>query len=84
MRNSGLTLVELCIVIGMFMLFLLTFYATMDVGLKSWKIGEVRSDIQTTAETVMKRITGEIENTNSVAINAFTPSDPNDPMPVSV
>ncbi|MEQ8171596.1 MAG: hypothetical protein ABRQ38_22090 [Candidatus Eremiobacterota bacterium] len=79
MRNSGVTLIELCIVIGIFMLFLLAFYATMDVGLKSWKIGEVRSDIKTTAETVMKRITTELGNANSVAINVFTPADPNDP-----
>jgi hypothetical protein len=81
MRNkkSGLTLVELIIVIGIFMLFLLSFYAIMDVGLKSWKIGEVRSDLQTTAETVMKRMVSELGNANSVAINVFTPPDPNDP-----
>jgi hypothetical protein len=78
-KNSGVTLIELCIVIGIFMLFLLAFYATMDVGLKSWKIGEVRSDIETTAETVMKRMIGELLNTNSVAIDLFTPPDPNDP-----
>lgn len=77
-KNSGLTLIELCIVIGIFMLFLLTFYATMDVGLKSWKIGEVRSDLQTTAETVMKRMASELGNADSVAINVFTPPDPND------
>jgi hypothetical protein len=78
-KEKAVTLIELMMVISMFMLFLLAFYATMEVGLKSWKIGEVRSDIQTSGETVMKRITGELQNADSIALNVYTPSDPNEP-----
>jgi prepilin-type N-terminal cleavage/methylation domain-containing protein len=78
-KKQGLTLIELMVVVSIFMLFLLAFYAVMEVGLKSWKIGEVRSDIQSTGETVIKRLISELQNGNSIALNAFTPSDPNDP-----
>lgn len=77
-KEKAVTLVELMIVIGIFFLFLLAFYATMDVGLKQWKLGEVKSDVQGTAEWVMKRMVNELENSNSVAIDAFyDPMDSN-------
>jgi len=75
---KGYTMVELIVVIGIFSLFLIAFYATMNIGLKQWKIGEVRSDLLTTGELVMKRIAGELELANHTTIDAlYTPGDPN-------
>ena len=79
LKKTGITLLELMIVVGIFFLFLLAFYATMDVGLKQWKIGEVRSDLQTTGEWVMRRMVSELQNANAVAIYAdYSTTDPND------
>ncbi|HPZ07843.1 MAG TPA: hypothetical protein PL110_07010 [Candidatus Eremiobacteraeota bacterium] len=75
--RAGLTLLEICIVMVIFFLFLFAFYATMDVGLKNWKIGEVRSDIQSTGEMVLKRLMTELANSNAVAISVNDPNDPN-------
>ncbi len=78
-KKTAVTLLELMIVVGIFFLFLIAFYATMDVGLKQWKIGEVRSDLQTTGEWVMRRMVSELQNSSSVAIYAtYDPADPND------
>jgi hypothetical protein len=68
---------EVCVVMFIFSLFLIAFYAAMDFGLKSWKIGEVRSDLKVTAAWVLKRMMSDLENSNSVAIIAYSPSDPN-------
>jgi hypothetical protein len=73
---TGITLVEICVVTGIYSLFILTFYATMDVGLKSWKMGEVKADMKTTAACVLKRITDEIEKSDDVTITAYSPVDP--------
>lgn len=74
----GLTLLEMCIVVGMFGLFLIVFYTTLKVGLKTWKIGEVRADLSTTAEVVMKRMKSDIENASFEVIetNYITDSTP--------
>ena len=77
-RNEGTSASELLVVVFIFSLFLVAFYATLDVGMKTWKIGEVRSDLQTTAEIVMKRIITEIQNSSAVALNVFyDPADSN-------
>lgn len=74
----GFTLVEMCVVMGMFALFLMAFYITLKVGFKSWKIGEVRADLNTTAEIVMKRMKSDVENANFEVIET---SELNGPTP---
>jgi len=76
-KISGFTLVELCVVMGIFSMFLIAFYITLEVGLKTWKIGEVRSDLQTTSQVVIKRLSSDIANTNADTVESSDPMDPN-------
>ncbi len=75
--NSGLTLIEIIVVILIFSLFMLVIYSTIDLGFKLWKLGEVSSDIQTKSESVLRRIFTELRNANSSAIVFNEPDDPN-------
>jgi len=76
-KISGFTLVELCIVMGIFSMFLIAFYITLEVGLKTWKIGEVRSDLQTTSHVVIKRLSNDIASTNADTVVSSHPMDAN-------
>ncbi|MEQ8192524.1 MAG: hypothetical protein ABRQ39_31455 [Candidatus Eremiobacterota bacterium] len=76
-KISGLTLMEICVVMFIFSFFLIAFYAAMNFGLKAWKIAEVRSDLKVTAAWVLKRMIAELENANSIAIQTCATSDPN-------
>jgi len=71
-KNSGVTLLELMVVISIFFLFLFAFYAALDTGLKSWKMGEVRADLKTKGELIMKRLVSELEESNPLAIDTGT------------
>lgn len=67
-RNQGHTIMELMIGTIVFVLFLGAIFATLDVGLKSWQIGEVRSDLQQSGEVAMKRLVGELLHSNAVSV----------------
>jgi len=77
-KCHGFTLVELSIVVSIFFLFLIAFYITLEVGLKTWKMGEVASDLQSTSAIVIKRMANDIQNTNSVTVEV---NDSGDPIP---
>jgi prepilin-type N-terminal cleavage/methylation domain-containing protein len=66
--RKGLSLVEMIIVLTIFSLFLIFMYATFDVGMKSWQLGAVRSELQQTAEVAMKRITKELAYTTITSL----------------
>lgn len=78
-KISGMTLMEICVVMFIFSFFLIAFYGAMNFGLKAWKIAEVRSDLKVTAAWVLRRMIAELENSNSLAIQTFTAADPNLP-----
>jgi len=85
-NNSGHTLIEVVIGTIVFVLFMAALYATLDVGLKSWQIGEVRAELQQSGEVAMKRLTGELLTSSPISIKVDpekyivfeTPIDPVD------
>ncbi len=77
-KNKGLTLLEVSIVIAIYSLFLIAFYTILDVGLKGWKIGAVRADLQSTSEIIVDRMKGDQENASSLTIEV---NEPNGPVP---
>ena len=76
-KMTGLTLAEISVVILLFSLFMIVIYSTLDVGFKMWKIGEVKGDLQTRGEILVRRITMEIKNANIYAIVVNETTDPN-------
>ena len=78
-KNSGLSLLEVTIVVLMFSLFMFVIYSTIDVGLKMWKLGEVHSDVESKSESVVRRMVMELKNANSYAVVVNQTTDPNEP-----
>lgn len=76
-KEYGLTLLELVISCIVFGLFLVAVYATMDVGLKSWQIGESKTNIHQRVEVLLNRIVKEVTYSNIFSLQIFNPSDPN-------
>lgn len=74
LNKKAITLAEVCVVTGIYSLFILAFYATMDIGMKSWKMGEIKGDIKSTAACVLRRMTGEIEKADDVTITTCNTS----------
>jgi hypothetical protein len=70
--QSGLSIVEISVVTAIFSIFLLGFYIAIETGFKGWKIGIVKADIQTTSESVKKRLIKDIENASNLAIQTYT------------
>ena len=60
LQKKGLSLIELTITMVIFSLFLMFMYATFAVGLKTWQIGAIRSELQQSAEVAMKRIVRDL------------------------
>ncbi len=58
--RKGYNLLELTICIVIFFLFMTGIYTSFDVGLKSWQIGNTRSELQQSAEVAMKRLMSEL------------------------
>ena len=76
-KEYGLTLIELvtaCIVFG---LFLVAVYATMDVGLKSWQLGETRTNLHQRVEILLNRIVKEVTYSNIFSLQILNAADPN-------
>jgi hypothetical protein len=71
-NRSGVTLLEMGIVIAIFSLFLVAFYSVLDVGMKMWKIGAVKADVQSTARVVMKKIISELEYSDNMSVQVMT------------
>ena len=53
----GVTVAELAVVILIFSFFMIGVYAVMDAGMKSWQIGETKTDLNQKAQVVMNCIT---------------------------
>ncbi len=63
-KEKGHTILEMAMVAAVFSLFLVFMYATFDMGLKSWQIGSIRSELQQSAEVAIKRIIKDLTCTN--------------------
>jgi len=75
-RNiRGFTLSELIVYIMIFGLFMLGVYATLEAGMKTWRIGEVKVDIYQKAQVAMSYILKDFSYSNWVSAQL----DPNDP-----
>ncbi|MEQ8186772.1 MAG: hypothetical protein ABRQ39_02275 [Candidatus Eremiobacterota bacterium] len=63
-KRAGMTIVEMAVATIVFSLFLMGLYAAIDVGLKSWQMGQSSSEIQQSGEMVVQRIISELTMTN--------------------
>ncbi len=75
--TGGMTILELVISVIVFGLFLLAVYATMNVGLKSWQLGESKSDLNQKAEVTLQRILRDIKYTNMISMQIENYGEPN-------
>ena len=73
-KYKGITLLEVSVVIAIYSLFLIAFYTVLDVGLKGWKIGAVRADLQSTSEIIVDRMKGDQENASSLTVQVNEPN----------
>ena len=73
---KGITFTELCVTMGIFSLFIFAFYATLEVGLKTWKMGEVRADLQSVGEVLIRRLANDIADTNADTLEVNDPNSP--------
>lgn len=71
-NKKAVSLIEIIIVISIFSLFLLGFHLVLNTGLKNWKMGEMKSDIQGSAEIVMKRMITELQLANAMGLQVDT------------
>jgi len=78
-KKYGLTILELVIASIVFCLFFAAVYATMDIGLKSWQLGESKTNIQQRVEILLNRIVKEVIFSNIFSLQIFNSSDPNNP-----
>ncbi len=76
-KEYGLTIFELVISSIVFSLFFAAVYAAMDVGLKSWQLGESKTNIQQRVEILLNRIVKEVTYSNIFSLQIFSSSDPN-------
>jgi len=72
-KKTGLTVVELAMVIFIFSFFLIGIYVVLDGGLKAWNMGQTRTDLQNTGIIVLRRMVREL----STASNSSLIVDPN-------
>jgi len=66
--EKGHTLEEMLIVGLIFSFFLLGIYTVLDSGIKSWNIGQTRTDLQGNGEILLKRIVHEISLSSKESI----------------
>jgi len=59
-NRKGITIVELIIVSIVFSLFLVAIYTILDAGLKSWNMGQTRTDLQNSGQVVIRRMVREL------------------------
>lgn len=73
-NRSGMTILEMAVATVVFSLFLMGLYAAIDVGLKSWQMGQSSSEVQQSGEMVVQRIISELTMTNieSVFIDNYS------------
>jgi len=57
--------------------FLFAVCATLDIGFKSWQMGETKSDLHQKAEILLNRIIKEFSYTNSISLQIENGGDPN-------
>jgi hypothetical protein len=76
-KEKALTLLELAVVCVVFSLFLVGIYATLDIGLKSWQLGETRTDLHQRAEILLNRIVREFTYSTSFSVQIEHNGDPN-------
>jgi len=68
-KRKGFTILELVISCVVFGLFLLGVYATLDVGLRSWQLGETKSDLHQKAEVALARIMKDFRYTTLMTLD---------------
>lgn len=59
--KKGHTLLEMVISIIVFSLVMITITALLNIGLKTWQIGETSTDSQNSAQVVLHRLTSELK-----------------------
>ena len=59
-KDNGFTIAELALVIVIFSFILIGIYTILDAGLKSWNIGQKRTDIQNNGEIILRRMVREL------------------------
>ena len=62
--KKGHSLLEVVLSTIIFSLIMLTITALLNIGLKSWQIGETSIDVQNAAEVTLHRLTGELKLTS--------------------
>jgi len=72
------TILELVISCIVFSLFLFAAYAALDIGLKSWQLGETKSDLHQRAEIVLNRITKDFNSSNYRSVQIDNNGNPDE------
>ncbi len=67
-QEKGFSIIEIAVTMVVFSLFLMFMYATFAVGLKTWQIGAIRSELQQSAEVAMKRIVRDLTFTTITSL----------------
>ena len=55
-KYRGITIVELIVVTFIFSLFMMGIYTALEVGMKSWQLGEAKADVYQNAQAILYRI----------------------------
>ncbi|MEQ8225502.1 MAG: prepilin-type N-terminal cleavage/methylation domain-containing protein [Candidatus Eremiobacterota bacterium] len=76
MKKAGITLIELMMACFIFGLFMFAVYSTMELGLKSWQLGETKSDIHSRAEIVINRIISDFSYSNLYSLQIQNNGNP--------
>jgi hypothetical protein len=72
----GVTMVELAVVIFIFSFFMIGVYTVMDAGMKSWQMGETKTDLNQKAQVVMNCITKDFRYSTWLSTEIDNCGDP--------
>jgi len=61
LKRKGHTLLELVMSVTIFSLIMVSVFALLNIGLKSWQIGETTSDVQNAAQVTMERLKSDLK-----------------------
>mgnify|MGYP001209436884 FL=1 len=76
-KISGHSLLEVIISIVIFSMIMSGVYATIDIGFKTWQLGEVKTDFYSRAKVVLSYITKDFKYSNWISAKIENDGDPN-------
>jgi prepilin-type N-terminal cleavage/methylation domain-containing protein len=74
---SGHSLLEVIISIAIFSLIMLGVYSAIDIGFKTWQLGDVKTDFYSRAKVIVTYITKDFKYSNWISAKIENDGDPN-------